>query len=169
MPGYTADQTRVAGNMPDHDLTVRVVYLNDEAIILTIKYVFEDGSEAHETYYQEFFEANVHYAVASPFIPGYKPDISLVEGDMPDNNENVTVTVTYYVDTSDILLGDANGDGVVNANDALAVLRYTLNLAVVIDTDAADVNGDGLVNANDALMILRYALGLITAFPANNN
>ena len=61
-----------------------------------------------------------------------------------------------------VLLGDVNGDGVVNGNDALALLRYTLGLITTgVDLDAADVNGDGAVTANDALMIMRASLGLV--------
>ena len=60
------------------------------------------------------------------------------------------------------LLGDVNGDGSVNANDALLLMRYALGLvpASALDLTVADVNHDGNVNANDALMIMRYALGL---------
>ena len=61
-------------------------------------------------------------------------------------------------------LGDVNGDGSVNANDALALMRCALGLIPesAIDMTVADVNHDGLVNANDALMIMRAALGLVT-------
>ena len=58
------------------------------------------------------------------------------------------------------LMGDVDGNGSVNANDALALMRYALGLVTDIDLAAADVNGDGAVNANDALLIMRYALGL---------
>ena len=69
-------------------------------------------------------------------------------------------------DGSSFLLGDADGNGVVNANDALLVMRYALGLVNELDMLASDVDGNGIVNANDALMIMRYVLGLITSFPA---
>ena len=61
-----------------------------------------------------------------------------------------------------ILLGDVNGDGKVNARDARAVLRYIAGLLEEgeIDEDAADYNGDGKINARDARAILRYIAGL---------
>lgn len=64
--------------------------------------------------------------------------------------------------TSPVMPGDADGNGRVNANDALAILRYSLGIDTVIDLAASDVDGDGIVNANDALMVLRAALGIIT-------
>lgn len=51
---------------------------------------------------------------------------------------------------------DVNGDGYINAKDALFVLRLSLEYD---DIGARyDVNDDGYVNAKDALFILRYSL-----------
>ena len=58
--------------------------------------------------------------------------------------------------------GDANGDGNVDSQDALIVLRFSLGL-VDLDPDAAancDMNGDGSTDTQDALIILRIALGI---------
>ena len=76
------------------------------------------------------------------------------------DDSNIDITVTY---TADVILGDVNGDGFINANDALLILRYSLGL---IDLNnqleaAGDVNGDGFINANDALYVLRMSLGLM--------
>ena len=64
----------------------------------------------------------------------------------------------------DILWGDANGDGRVNAMDATRILRYAAKLVAAdqIDLTVSDVNDDGKVNAMDATRILRYAAKLIT-------
>ena len=61
-----------------------------------------------------------------------------------------------------ILLGDVNGDGRVNARDARLLLRYAAGLAdeTELDLAAADYNGDGRVNARDARAVLRAAAGL---------
>ncbi len=58
------------------------------------------------------------------------------------------------------ITGDADGNGFVDANDALAVMRYALGLIDAIDFTAADVDGSGSVDANDALIIMRAVLGL---------
>lgn len=57
------------------------------------------------------------------------------------------------------IIGDVNGDGEVNSEDALLVMRYSMNLCRLDDLAAADVNGDGNVNMADALLIMRYANG----------
>ena len=61
-----------------------------------------------------------------------------------------------------VLLGDANGDGVINARDARLLLRYAAGLvdAAELDLVAADYNGDGKVNARDARALLRAIAGL---------
>ena len=63
--------------------------------------------------------------------------------------------------------GDANGDGTVNAVDALVAMRYVLGVSTESLTPeqiaAADFNGDGAVNAVDAMLIMRFSLGLIEA------
>ena len=63
--------------------------------------------------------------------------------------------------------GDANGDGTVNAVDALVAMRYVLGVSTESLTPeqiaAADFNGDGAVNAVDAMLIMRFSLGFIEA------
>lgn len=58
------------------------------------------------------------------------------------------------------MIGDVNGDGEVNSEDALLVMRYSMNLGELEDLASADVNGDGTVNMADALLIMRYANGI---------
>lgn len=84
----------------------------------------------------------------------YNQLYNFVNSDLQDVMENyppVTVTV-----------GDADSNGVINANDALLVLRYALGIIpdTELDLRAADYDENGTVNANDALAILRRALGL---------
>ena len=78
----------------------------------TIKYVFEDGTEAASDNVQTVISGNSTTAVTSPSIPGYKPSIEVVEatqltGDKEitvkyvrddEQTKNVTYTVEYYKD-----------------------------------------------------------------------
>ena len=60
-------------------------------------------------------------------------------------------------------LGDVNGDGYIDAADALLCLRASVGLITLTPEQeaAADVNHDGLVDAGDAILILRYDARLI--------
>ncbi|MBO6061933.1 MAG: dockerin type I repeat-containing protein, partial [Clostridia bacterium] len=83
-----------------------------------------------------------------------------------DSSQSVgsdTVTVTEVrIRGTGILWGDADNNGLVNANDALMVLRYSLNLITTMpNMAAADYDRNGTINTNDALMILRKAMNLI--------
>ena len=55
--------------------------------------------------------------------------------------------------------GDLNGDGRVNARDALLCLKKASGESVNVITGSADLNADGRVNARDALLCLKKASG----------
>lgn len=60
------------------------------------------------------------------------------------------------------LLGDTDFSGTLTVDDALRIMRHSLDLALLTG-DAliiADVNQDGHVNISDALLVLRGALGV---------
>ncbi len=63
---------------------------------------------------------------------------------------------------SDVLLGDVNNDGRINARDARALLRHIAGLddSNAVNEEAADFNKDGRVNARDARALLRHIAGL---------
>jgi hypothetical protein len=74
-------------------------------------------------------------------------------------------SITIHV-TATPQKGDVNGDGYIDAGDALLVLRYAVGLIDDLtgaQLSAADVNKDGIVDAGDAVRILRYNAGLIDA------
>ena len=58
-------------------------------------------------------------------------------------------------------LGDMDNDGILNAKDALAVLRDFASIEAGKNPLVADINGDGFRNAYDALMILKMAAGIL--------
>lgn len=65
------------------------------------------------------------------------------------------------------LLGDANGDGKVNINDATAIQKAAADL-IELTTDAqlrADVNADGTVNVKDATAIQKHIADIKTGYP----
>ncbi|MCR5610399.1 MAG: hypothetical protein K6F68_00995 [Clostridiales bacterium] len=61
--------------------------------------------------------------------------------------------------------GDADGNGKVEATDALLALRVAMGIIDAPDNIAVyDVDGNGKIEAADALLILRYAMGIIDHF-----
>ena len=61
------------------------------------------------------------------------------------------------------LLGDVNGDGLINPIDAALILQFNAGLLSALPSfDRSDVNRDGSANAIDAALILQFAAGLLT-------
>ena len=66
------------------------------------------------------------------------------------------------IDAEDFLRGDANGDGVVDIDDAARVAQYLLKLSEIKSEHMlqADANNDGAVDIDDAARIAQYLLKL---------
>ncbi len=66
------------------------------------------------------------------------------------------------------LWGDANGDGVVDSEDVLLMMRYAMDLQELDPENIdpwCDVNQDGAWDMTDALLIARYVNEIIPALP----
>lgn len=60
---------------------------------------------------------------------------------------------------SAILIGDVNGDGLVNVTDIIGVVNYILNTpSASFVAEAADVNEDGIINVTDIIAIVNSIL-----------
>jgi len=68
----------------------------------------------------------------------------------------ITVNMTPF-----IAVGDANGDGYVDASDADLINEFIAEGGSVIDITAADANLDGSVTTADSTLIYQYCVGLI--------
>lgn len=79
-----------------------------------------------------------------------------------------TFTLGGGSEPSDRLLGDVNGNGMLQINDATAIVNYNAGInndPELSDTSsdtfkAADVNGNGMLQINDATAIVNYNAGL---------
>jgi len=58
------------------------------------------------------------------------------------------------------LPGDMDNDGILNAKDALAILKDSVGVEKGINPYVADINDDGFINARDAFEILKRSAGL---------
>ena len=63
-------------------------------------------------------------------------------------------------------LGDVDGNGRIQALDALCVLKHVANVEMLNATGklAADVDNNGKIQALDALTILQFVAGVIPKF-----
>ena len=92
------------------------------------------------------------YTVSLKFREAYNYD----EQDVGFAVESGLITV------SDILYGDANGDGVVNGKDVLLLRKYMANYnydtgaSNVTVSSGGDANGDGKINGKDVLLMRKY-------------
>ncbi len=58
-----------------------------------------------------------------------------------------------------VLVGDINGDGVVNTKDCYMLKCYLVKDIELDNESVADINGDGSVNTKDSLLLRRIILG----------
>ena len=56
------------------------------------------------------------------------------------------------------LLGDTNGDSLINVLDVIIMVNMILG-EIEIDLNTADMNGDGLVNVSDIVLLINAILG----------
>ena len=64
------------------------------------------------------------------------------------------------------LLGDADGNGKIQTNDAKLILQHIVRMPVQLDLSVCDVDGNGKIQTNDAKLILQYIVKIIPQFPA---
>ena len=165
--GYTPNLPVVSGTMGAEDITVDVTY-SDNSYILTINYKYEDGTIAAPTY-TENVSYGASYNVTSPTITGYTPDLAVVTGTM--GAENVTVDVTYTINSYILTVNYLYADGTaaaashtesVNYNATYSVTSptitgYTPDLAVVTGTMGTEnVTVDVTYSINSYTLTINY-------------
>lgn len=64
-----------------------------------------------------------------------------------------TCTVTVK---ENVLIGDVNGDGIVNGKDGVLLAQYLAEWDVTVVDAAADCNGDGIINGKDGVLLAQY-------------
>lgn len=74
--------------------------------------------------------------------------------------DGVRIDNVEFHSTAGPLLGDINGNGVVETSDAIMLMRYCMGLISLTDDQLAiaDMNGDGEIEINDSIIICRTAL-----------
>ena len=107
--------------------------------------------------------------------------VSYIDPSAFNNDPNLTLGVWYgsygyeyaktrnspYILLDGALLGDSNGDGIVNINDVTTIQRYLAEMDTLegIFLHAADVNQDGKVDIEDATAIQMYLAEYEMVYP----
>lgn len=64
----------------------------------------------------------------------------------------------FFFEADDFVLGDVNGDGIVNISDVTMLIDHLLSAGTEINERAADMNGDGVINISDVTALIDYLL-----------
>ncbi len=94
--------------------------------------------------------------------------VDYVRAYLPGDGTNGVIADSFTViNPAESILGDVNGDHVVNSTDALITLSgdVGINISQFCPINCGDVNADGWVNSTDALIILSHDAGLTVPFP----
>jgi surface antigen len=79
---------------------------------------------------------------------------------------DIIIPSTQPTDSSNIILGDTDGDGIVSIMDATAIQRRLASLSTESYTEkAADADGDGIITIIDATAIQRHLAHISTSYP----
>ena len=148
---YTVDGETVTAYTVTADVTITVV---KKAYTYTATFTDEDGNTV----------ATVTFTVG---------DTALTVPDVPEKEGYAGIWSDYTLSAADLtitpsyrLIGDVDGDGVIQTKDAVLIERY---LAGAYTPDAlglltADTDGDGAVTDNDAQRIQQYIAGITESF-----
>ena len=113
---------------------------------LTIKYIYEDGKQAAETY-TETLTPEASYDVKSPKIEGYKADKTVVQGEMPFRDVEETVVYTKRNDLGYTIHYKEQGTNAKLAEDKVVTNK---KFDEVITENAIDIEGYNKVDPTSA-------------------
>ncbi len=112
-----------------------------------------------------YYEFQTELTLTAEPDEGYKFDGWDVDGELVSTNAQYTFTVSRATEVKALfsalyIIGDANGDGIVNLTDAAWIVRTFVGRKPTGFVDkAADVNGDGNINLSDARKVVGLFVG----------
>ena len=133
-------------------------------------------------WFQPFFGEGYVDNLPNAQEPGFKIDWAIEEDGSPVELDHIDFIKVYcgqlaycgwlgetstefcgaedlHPDATAFLLGDVNGDGLVNVTDVTLLISKVLGaVAVSIDEVAADINRDGQLNVTDVTMLINLSL-----------
>ncbi len=89
----------------------------------------------------------------------YKVTVTHVEARDKDGKELSFASGIGIITVTELVPGDADGDGVVSDWDAVVMERYLAGWDVELKSRAVDLDGDGEISDWDAILLTRYLAG----------
>ncbi|HEY4311278.1 MAG TPA: dockerin type I domain-containing protein, partial [Pirellulales bacterium] len=102
--------------------------------------------------------AGTSYTPSTPLTAGHNYQWKVQAFDQDGTLGTASSPTNFSVSSTDILSGDANGDGIVNAQDLALIASNWLTPGPI-----GDVNGDGIVNAQDIAVVASNWLATISS------
>ena len=97
---------------------------------------------------------------------GSPAEINLMDEDFVNKMKNSSDTEITRAASGESLLGDVDGNGMIDIVDALLTAQYYVGYEVVdFDSSVADVDASETIDIVDALLIAQYYVGIISIFP----
>jgi len=127
------------------------------------------GEDAFENGKPVFYDVNTFHYSDNPEEPD---DVTITEADYvasqeKDKNNNGILDILEEDEDDEVqaaaiqtgILGDLNGDEVVDNKDVILLYRHVAGWEQDINDDILDFNGDGYVNNSDGSYLLKYVSG----------
>lgn len=174
--GNASDEVKIIGCIPVKRITVKpkktTLILGEDTIKLEAG-VSPDDATVKDLIYKSMDTSVAIVDENGLVTPTGVGTTSIKVESVQDSNVSAYCSITVEEGTSiepsesvkpEYLAGDVNLNSIVDASDALLVLKHAAKLQVIDDGDiinVADMNDDGVIDATDALTILKIAAKLI--------
>ncbi len=169
-----------SGELTEFEYVVELEGMEEIAeVTCTVSSELEELASDNDGIVQSGFQYDTSYATIGGVFAepvSYEGTIGSVfcEGGLADGTTiSVYVNGELYtaVGYSKYVYGDVDGNGAVEAADALLTLKAVVKLETLNENQAdyADVDGSGAIEAADALLILQKVVNLIELFPVEMN
>ena len=84
----------------------------------------------------------------------YRIAISIVSADL----QNAACYIINVTPASEVMLGDVDGNGIINVSDATLLITYVLNGNADINRPNSDMDDNGIINVSDITLLINYLL-----------
>ena len=154
------------GTIKGNFTNLSLVDFKDEKAFVTVTFDVIGSGTANVDMFVDFLGVayiDSNSEAVEDYIVNYG-EVNDVTGTPGFENEVYTVKTVFSESTS--ILGDVNGDRIINVKDATLIQKILAKVETPTQDmrERADVNKDGTLNINDASLIQKYVAEIVTGF-----